>query len=159
MMSKILGARQKTIMDRDISIKKEENIYSKEWDKPINVAFVLKSGMDLESSRKFFIYKLLKEGHTVHIFFFKGWPEKSLKDHINIKYHRIPRCFFRYHVLLNILNRKKRKKIDLIVAHGKSAKFFKQKSHIHETKTVDYTEEKAIKSIFKNRVGSEHGKK
>lgn len=118
--------------ERDSIFKRNEATFNKRWGQSINIAFIIKSGRDLESWRKIAIYKLLDKGHIVHIFYSEGKPELSLKEHINIKYHRIAKLLFRYTILLKILGRLKKKKIGMIIARGKTFEFFKKLKQLHD---------------------------
>ena len=120
------------ISNREAIFKNNEAIYNKRWGKPINIAFIVKGGTDLESWRKLAIYKLLDKGNIVHIFFSKGKPEISLKEHINVRYHRILKPFFRYVTFLKIMERLKKKKINAIIARGKTFNFFKKLQRFHK---------------------------
>ena len=134
------------IKDRDSIFKKNEEIYNKRWGKPINIAFIIKSGRDLESWRKLAVYKFLDRGHMVHIFYSEGKPGLSLKDHINIKYHYIFKPFFRYIVFLKIVERLKKKKISMIIARGKTFDFFKKLRKYHKA-DVFIDDEKIVNFI------------
>lgn len=134
------------ISNRDSIFENNEKIYNKRWGNPINIAFIIKSGRDLESWRKLAIYKFLDKGHVVHVFYSQGKPELSLKDHINIKYHCIFQPFFRYATFLKILGRLKKKKISIIIARGKTFDFFKRLKQFHKA-DVFIDDEKIVNFI------------
>jgi len=141
------------IAERDSIFKKNESIYNKKWGSSFNIAFFIKSAVDLENKRKFTIYKLLDEGNTVHIFFSSGKPELSLKEHIGIKHHRIMRPLFRYVALFKLWERRKKKRIDIIVAHGKTLEFFEKFQNMHGAGVFQDSEE--IIDICKRRSKNE----
>ena len=118
--------------NRDEIFKRSEEIYNKKWGKTLNVAIIAKDKEVLEE-RKEILYGLLDKGNRLHIFFSKDKPRARLKDHIQIRYFPLRKPLFNYMVLFKLWKRRRKKKIDIIMAREeKSFNFFKRYKYLHK---------------------------
>lgn len=125
------------LKERDEIFKRNEDTYNKRWGKAQNIAFVPRKEKGLEN-RKEMIYKLLDKGHKIHIFFRKGNPITTLKDHINIKYFPIGDFGFGYTALFKLWERRRKKKVELIVCEDKlDWDFFERFKFLHKARIVN----------------------
>ncbi len=121
---------------RDEIFERNEKIYNKRWGKPLNIAFTEKKG-DLTASKNL-IYEFLDKGHRAHIFFPKGKKLPLLKDHIQIRYFPVSGLFFGYSILFKLWERRRKKKIELIISDDRSIlDFFNRFKFIHKATVID----------------------
>ncbi len=101
--------------NRDTIFRENEKIFNKRWGRSINAAFIIRETCSLPKATGI-LYELLRNGHKV--FFFSQVSEKKagLKDHINIRFKEVFAFFLPYSAFFNIMKKKSKKKIELIVA-------------------------------------------
>lgn len=130
------------LSNRDEIFEINESIYNKKWGKPLSIAFVIQKERNVEKNKKT-IYELLDKGHRVNIFFRRKDPVRDLKDHINIKYFPLPGTGFGYFILFKLWGRRRKKKIEVIIAEdGKYQRFFERFKFMHEAEINGAYEEK-----------------
>ena len=123
------------IENRKEIFERNEKIFNKKWGRPLGFAFVTKKG-NLNGTKNL-LYGLLKKGHRVYIFFHKEKAPAGLKDHINIKYMPLSGFLFNFLVLFKLFKRRRKKRIEIVVAEDdKAAKFFKKFVFFHKASVL-----------------------
>lgn len=120
------------LKDTDEIFRRNEEIYNKRWGKSKNIGVVIKNRNVLEGE-KGLVYKLLDEGHRIHIFFSKSGKPVNLKDHIQIRYFPIQDAFFGYIILFKLWERRRKKTIELVLTEDENIlKFFDRFKFLHK---------------------------
>ena len=106
------------IKEREEIFKRNEAIYRKKWGRSLSIALIAEGARDIEDKKEI-IYALLGKGHRVNIFSSDRNALKGLKDHMEIRFIKKSRVFPALSVIFKLWERKKKKKIDLIIAPDK----------------------------------------
>jgi len=106
---------------RDEIFKRNEAIYRKKWGRALNLAVIAENAAEVRGKTDM-IYALLEKGHRVNIFTSDKNVLKALKDHMEIRFIKRSRIFPALSVIFKLWERKKKKKIDLIVAPDKKTR-------------------------------------
>ena len=117
---------------RDEIFKRNEAIYRKKWGRALSIALIAENAGDIRG-KKDIVYALLEKGHRVNIFSSDKTILKGLKDHMEIRFIKKSRIFSTLSVIFKIWERKKKKKIDLIIAPDKKMReIIKKFSDVHQ---------------------------
>ena len=83
------------------------------------------------------IDELLKKGHRINIFSFKG-KNPGLKDHIEIRFIPAWNPVFKYSVLFKLWERRRKKRIEIVIAEDKELlRFFSKFRFVHKADVMD----------------------
>ncbi|MFA5147120.1 MAG: glycosyltransferase family 2 protein [Candidatus Omnitrophota bacterium] len=111
------------IKERDEIFRENEKLYNRKWGRPLSIAFIARSGSWL-AGRRDAIYALLNKGHRVNIFLPDGMARPRFKDHIQIRYFSAGRVLFSGSVLYRLWERRRKKKIDVVIPEDDGMKRF-----------------------------------
>ena len=151
---------------RDELFKGNEAIYNRKWGRSLSVAFLEKEENGI-SDKKDLIYRLLNKGHRVNIFFVprlrsgrtlssvegfaKNKFSSSLKDHIQIKYFPISPLFFEPVVLFKLWERRKKKRLDVLVIDDANATRFFNRFRLFHGADVLHDENEGVLNFCESK--------
>jgi GT2 family glycosyltransferase len=127
------------LSDREEVFKRNEDIYNKRWGRPLSVAFIAGKGNNLQNKTGL-INGLLDKGHRVNIFSLEGKYPKGLRDHIGIRMIPAGGILSGYGILFKLWERRRKKRIEIVIADDGALKFFDKFRFIHKADVVSASE-------------------
>ncbi len=102
------------LTDREELFKRNENIFQEKWGKSLKVGYIL-DRIDSKERISDIAVSVARTGHQILIFLKKGlaWPVAT--DHFDIRRINVSRFFFKAAAIWQILKRKKKKKLEIIM--------------------------------------------
>ena len=108
----------------------------KRWGRSLNLAFIAGDERDILKGKDV-IYALLDKGHRVNIFSKDKGDLKILKDHMEIRFIKKSPIFPKTSVIFKIYERRKKKKIDIVIAADKKTqKIMRKFDYIHGARVM-----------------------